>query len=90
LQRYNFFSIFPVEYQKKAEDHPAKMGKMGDAVVGSCDAAKQFDGAVEDDEPLGFHGKEEVDVYQGIGEYHSEGEQQSIYRAGGANGNQTV
>ena len=82
--------IFPVEYQEKPENHPAEVGKVGDSVVGSRDAIKQFEDAVKDDEPLGFHGEKEVDVYQCVWEYHPGGEQKSVDRAGRSHGNQTV
>ena len=58
---------------------------MADAVSGASNAKEEFQGTIQNHEPLGFHRDKEVDVDLGVGEEHAESQQQSENGSRGAN-----
>ena len=68
----------PIEDEQEADEHAAKVGEVGDAVVAAEDALEEFDGYHADDEPFGLDGHQEVEVDVFVGEQHSEGQQKGI------------
>ena len=68
----------PVEDKQEADEHAAKVGKMGHAVVRAEDTLEELDGNHADDEPLGLDRHEEVEIDVFVGEHHAEGQQQGV------------
>jgi len=49
-------------------------------IVGSEESFVELDEGVAYDEPLGFDGHKEIEVYPFVGKHHAEGQQDTVHR----------
>jgi len=77
----------PVEDQQETEQHAAQMGEVGHPRGGPGDSGPEFDGAEQDDEPLGLENHRWKQQHQPlVGEGHAKGQQDTEDATGGPDG----